>query len=49
MGIQQNSKVVYRKIKKIIFGVTFFCFITGYAIGIWVSVLLIYIKEYFNL
>ena len=49
MAIQRNAKVVYRKVKKIIFGATFFSFIAGFAIGIWVSVLLICIKEYFNL
>ncbi len=49
MAIQRKAKVVYRKIKKIIFGPTFFSLVIGYAIGIWVSVLLILIKEYFNL
>lgn len=49
MAIQRNAKVVYRKVTKIIFGTTFFSFIVGYVIGIWVSVLLIYIKEYFDL
>jgi len=49
MAIQRKAKVVYRKIKKIIFGATFLYFVIGYTIGIWVSVLLIFIKEYFNL
>ena len=49
MAIQRKAKVVYRKIKEIIFGATFFSLALGYAIGIWVSILLIYIKEYFNL
>ena len=49
MAIQQKTKVVYRKIKKIIFGNTIFALSTGYAIGLWVSIVLIHIKEYFNL
>jgi hypothetical protein len=49
MEIQRKAKVVYRKIKKIIFGNTIFALSTGYAIGLWVSILLILIKEYFNL
>ncbi len=49
MEIQQKAKVVYRKIKNITFGATSFSLVLGYAIGIWFSILLILIKEYFNL
>jgi hypothetical protein len=49
MAIQRKAKVVYRKIKKIIFGATFFSLVSGYAIGIWASIFLILIKKYFNL
>jgi hypothetical protein len=49
MAIQRKAKVVYREIKKIIFGNTIFALSTGYAIGLWVSILLILMKEYFNL
>jgi len=49
MAIQRKAKMVYRKIKQIIFGATFFSLVSGYAIGLWVSILLILIKKYFNL
>ena len=49
MAIQRKAKVVYRKIKEILFGNTISALSTGYAIGLCISILLILMGKYFNL